>query len=86
MPKKKRRSLQYKLAQQEMKIEREEKKIEKEERVIEKAAKTVKKEEKKVEALEKKILLKIGRLKITKKHVFDFAKITAGALLGTSFG
>ena len=67
------------LIEEEQKIEREEKNIEAEEKKIEK-------KEAKIEKIEKEILFKIGKFKVSKKHVFDVTKITAGALLGTGLG
>jgi uncharacterized membrane protein len=67
------------LKKEEMNIKKEEKKIIKEEKKIEAL-------EKKILRDEKKILLAVGKLKIRKEHFFDFIRIVAGALLGTSLG
>jgi hypothetical protein len=72
-------AIQIKLLAEEKKIEKEEKKIVAEE-------KNIVKKERKIIKLEKQLIFKIGKLKVTKQHVFDVAKVTGGAMLGTGLG
>jgi len=67
-------------------LEKGERKIMKDEKKILKEEKKIQKLEKKIVKDEKKIILAIGKLHIKKEHFFDFIKIAAGALLGTSLG
>ncbi|MBS3117468.1 hypothetical protein J4430_01145 [Candidatus Woesearchaeota archaeon] len=73
------RALEKKLSIQSKQIIEEEKHIVEEEKKIKKLEKRIIKEE-------SKILSVLKRFKLGKKHLFDFIKIVAGALLGTSFG
>ena len=67
-------------------LEKNEKKISRDEKKILSEEKKIVKLEKKILRDEKKILWAIGKLKVRKEHFFDFVKIVAGALLGTSLG
>ena len=70
----------------ENKLSRQSKQIVEEEKHIVEEEKKIKKLEKRIIREESKILSVLKMFRLEKKHLFDFIKIAAGALLGTSFG